>query len=66
MMSLRQSKDDYLTSDKMAPRQEDPEYKAWRWESNMVMSWLINSRESDLGQTFMFYGMAEEIWDVAR
>ena len=32
----------------------------------MVMSWLINSMENEIGQTFMFYATTQEIWEVAK
>ena len=32
----------------------------------MVMSWLINSMNTDIGENFLFYGTAKEIWDAAR
>ena len=30
------------------------------------MSRLINSMEADVGQTFLFYKIAKEIWDAAK
>ncbi|KAL8101714.1 hypothetical protein AgCh_033561 [Apium graveolens] len=59
-------KDDYLTDEKKEPEKKDPSYKSWRIENNMVMSWIINSMEADIGQTFLFYKTAKEIWDAAK
>ena len=32
----------------------------------MVMSWLINTMENDVGQDFIFYKTAKEIWEAAK
>ena len=32
----------------------------------MIMSWLTNSMEIDVGQTFLFYKTAKKIWDAAK
>lgn len=34
-------KNDYLTGVAAAPDKDDPKYRAWKSENNMVMSWLI-------------------------
>lgn len=34
-------KNDYLTGVAAAPNKDDPKYRAWKSENNMVMSWLI-------------------------
>ena len=31
----------------------------------MVMSWHINSMTNEIGVDFMYYEMAQEIWDAA-
>ena len=30
------------------------------------MSWLINSMNNDIGENFLLYGTAKEIWDAAK
>ena len=30
----------------------------------MVMSWLINSMNIEIGENFIFYGITKEIWDA--
>ena len=30
------------------------------------MSWLINSMTNDIGENFLLYGTAKEIWDAAK
>ena len=36
-------------------------FKVWKSENNMVMSWLINFMNNDIGENFMFYGRAKDI-----
>ena len=53
--------DDHLTSDVTPPKKEDPKFKAWKSENNMVMSWLINSMNNEIGENFMFKETIKEI-----
>ena len=32
----------------------------------MVMSWLINSMTNEIGENFLLYVTAKDIWDVAK
>ena len=57
---------DYLTGVAITPSTEDPKYKVWKSENSMVMSWLINSMTKEIGEDFMYYKTAKEIWDAAR
>ncbi|RVW90086.1 hypothetical protein CK203_035933 [Vitis vinifera] len=59
-------KDDYLTEAVTASPPEDPKFKTWKLENSMVMSWLINSMTNEIGEAFMFYETAKEIWDAAK
>ena len=59
-------KDDYLTGAVMTPKKGDHKYKGWKAENNMVMSWLINSMNNDIGENFLLYETAQEIWDAAK
>lgn len=59
-------KDDYLTGEVVPPKAEDPKYKTWKIENNMVMSWLVNSMTNEIGENFLLYGTAQEIWEAAR
>ncbi|KAK3031945.1 hypothetical protein RJ639_036229 [Escallonia herrerae] len=38
----------------------------WNSENHMVMSWLINTMNLEIGQNFMFYGTAKEIWENVK
>ena len=45
---------------------EDPAFKSWKAENSMVMSWLINSMNPEIGETFLLYSIAGEIWQADR
>ena len=45
--------DDYLTGAAIKPREEDLKFRSWKFENNMVMSWLINSMVNEIG--FFFF-----------
>ena len=59
-------KDDHLTGASTAPNTTDPLYKSWKSENSMVMAWLINSMVNEIGENFLLYSIAKEIWDAAR
>ncbi|RVW39091.1 Retrovirus-related Pol polyprotein from transposon TNT 1-94 [Vitis vinifera] len=59
-------KEEYLTGAIVQPKEDDPGYRTWKLENSMVMSWLINSMTNGIGENFMYYGTAKEIWDAAR
>lgn len=59
-------KEDYLSIDQVQPDEKNPEYTKWKAENNMVMSWLLNSMTPEIGEHFMFYKTASEIWEAAR
>ena len=66
MFIYGKGKDDYLTGEVTIPDKNDPKFKVWKTENHMVMSWLINSMNNNIGENFLLYGTAKEIWDVAR
>ncbi|CAH9091924.1 unnamed protein product [Cuscuta epithymum] len=59
-------KEEYLSIDLVQPEVKSPGYKNWKAENNMVMSWLLNSMTPEIGEQFMFYKTASEIWEAAR
>jgi len=59
-------KDDYLTGVITKPATSDAEYRKWKIENNIVMSWLLNSMDNDVSENFLLYDTAKEIWDAAR
>ena len=44
----------------------NPKYKTWKSENKMVMSWLISSMTNEIGENFLLYGLAMEIWDATK
>nr|CAD1831090.1 unnamed protein product [Ananas comosus var. bracteatus] len=67
LMIIRgKEKEDYLTGDSAAPETTAPTYKKWMAENNMVMSWLVNSMMPDIGENFLSFETAKEIWDAAK
>ncbi|CAL5404270.1 unnamed protein product [Camellia sinensis] len=59
-------KDDYITGASALPETTTSTYKRWIAENNMVMSWLVNSMTTDIGENFLSFDTAKEIWDMAK
>ncbi|KAK9099993.1 hypothetical protein Scep_023423 [Stephania cephalantha] len=66
MFICGKSKDDLLSESATAPKEDDPAYKSWKANNNMVMSWLINSMTPEIGENFLLYATAAEIWEAAK
>ncbi|KAG5219081.1 Retrovirus-related polyprotein from transposon [Salix suchowensis] len=66
MFICGKGRDDYLTGEATMPGKEDPQFRNWKTENHMIMSWLINSMTNEIGENFLLYGTAKEIWDAAR
>lgn len=66
MFICGKGKDEYLTSTTKSPAINDPKFKSWKAENNMVMSWLINSMNNDVGENFLLYETTSEIWNAAK
>ncbi|XP_038886270.1 uncharacterized protein LOC120076493 [Benincasa hispida] len=54
MFICGKGKEDYLSSKNPIPDQVDQRYKKWKAENNMVMSWLINSMTTEIGEGFFY------------
>ena len=59
-------KDGHLTSETTAPEAIDPKYRSWKTDDHLVMSWLINSKATEVGENFLLHRTAKEIWEAAR
>ena len=59
-------KDNYLIGIASSLAKEDSKFKVWMVENNMVMSWLINSMNNNIGENFLLYKTTKEIQDAAR
>ncbi|KAJ0103063.1 hypothetical protein Patl1_05957 [Pistacia atlantica] len=57
------SKIGYLTGETKAPDTSDPAYSVWDAENSMVMAWLVNSMEEEIGANFMCFSTTKELWD---
>ncbi|GMP56667.1 hypothetical protein CsSME_00021073 [Camellia sinensis var. sinensis] len=67
LMFIRgKEKDDYITGASALPETTASTYKRWIAENNMVMSWLVNSMTTDIGENFLSCDTAKEIWDMAK
>ncbi|XP_073272345.1 uncharacterized protein [Primulina huaijiensis] len=53
----------YLTGDKKALSEDDPMYATWDAENSMVMTWLVNSMEEEIGTNYMCFPTAYELWE---
>ncbi|KAG6514544.1 hypothetical protein ZIOFF_024907 [Zingiber officinale] len=54
---------DYLTGEKKTPSEKDPMYATWDAENSMVMTWLVNSMEEEIGANYMFFPTVYELWE---
>lgn len=66
MFICGRGKDELLLETSSRPETSDPKFKAWKSENNLVMSWLINSMAPEIGENFLLYRSAKEIWEAAR
>ncbi|RVW69137.1 Retrovirus-related Pol polyprotein from transposon RE1 [Vitis vinifera] len=48
------------------PETTEPGFRKWKIENSMIMSWLINSMNNDIGENFLLFGTAKDIWDAAE
>ena len=55
-------KEDYLTGAALSPEATDPNRKLWIAKNSMVMSWLLNSMTNEIGEIFLLYETASDIW----
>ena len=64
MFICSRGKDDYLTGAVPQPMKEDPKFKGWKVENNMVIFWLINLINNETRGNFILYEMTQEIQEV--
>lgn len=56
----------FLTGESAAPDPNDPKFQQWDADNSMVLTWLINSMEIDIGRTYMFYPTAASLWTAIK
>ena len=66
MFICGRGKEDYLIGEISIPKKDDPSYKKWKAENHQIMSWLINSMNVDIGENFLLYETAQEIWESVK
>ena len=61
MFISEKAMDEYLTGEVTIPKKNDPKFRQWKIENHMVMSWLINSTNNEIGENFLLYRTAKGI-----
>ena len=56
----------YITGDSKCPKKGDANVQKWKLENSQVMSWLLNTMTNEIGENFMFYDTAKDIWDAVK
>jgi len=59
-------KEDYLTRNITKPDENYANYRIWKRDNSQVMSWLVNSMEPYIGENFLLYETATEVWEAAK
>ena len=59
-------KEEYLTGEIETPKPDDPKYKNWKTDNHMIKSWLVSSMNNDIGENFLLYSTAKELWDAVK
>lgn len=49
-----------------SPPSDDPAYASREIENSMVMSWLVNSMEPEIGRTYLFLPSAHALWEAVK
>ncbi|TXG53873.1 hypothetical protein EZV62_019129 [Acer yangbiense] len=48
------------------PEKNDPKFSEWDEKDSMIMSWLWNSMQPEIGGTYMFLTTAKDIWEAVK
>ncbi|CAI8601215.1 unnamed protein product [Vicia faba] len=56
----------YTTGGSKCLEKGDKNFQKWKLENSQVMSWLLNTMTNEIGENFMFYDTAKEIWDAVK
>lgn len=59
-------KEGYITGDSKSPEKGDPNLNKWQLENSLVMSWLLNTMTNEIGENFLYYDTAKEMWDAVK
>lgn len=58
------SKLGFINGSTISPKVNDPEYKAWLFKDQLIMSWILNSMERNLIEIFSFSESSSDLWDA--
>ncbi|EEF31276.1 conserved hypothetical protein [Ricinus communis] len=61
---LGRSKLSYVNGKKEAPKPSDPSFDAWQSNDQPVMSWILNSMEPKIAETFVFADSDYDPWSL--
>lgn len=53
----------YITGDKKQPDKAGADYDTWDAENSMVITWLVNSMDEEIGANYLCYDTAKELWE---
>ena len=56
----------FLDGSLTKPSSTDPSYSTWDTQNALVMSWLINSMEENIGSLYLVHSTAKVIWDKVK
>ncbi|KZV48353.1 Beta-galactosidase [Dorcoceras hygrometricum] len=56
----------FLTDDLPPPVTIDPTYATWLADNSIVLAWLINSLEPNISRRYLWFKIANEVWDAVR
>ena len=59
-------KKEYIIGEAKKPKKDEVALKKWKLENSLVMSWLLNTMTTEIGEDFLYFSIAKEIWDVAQ
>lgn len=66
MFITRKSKKRNTYMDSPIPSETDANFRLWKSENSMILSWLIRPMQPDISDDFMMYNTAAEIWDPVK
>lgn len=52
--------------DSPIPSETDANFRLWKSENSMILSWLIRPMQPDISDDFMMYNSAAEIWNPVK
>ena len=64
MVICERGKIGYLHGTIKKPKEIDPTLHAWDASYSIVMAWLLNSMEENIGENYMYYSTAKELWEA--